>query len=135
MAVLFEANGKVLYDGTIGKVKREFRLTRSTDFMRVRRKGKSFAHPLVVLVVEPNDLDQVRIGISASQAVGNAVNRNRAKRRIRACVDILFPELKPGWDVVILARSRDREAPFEDLLTALRQVFTRAGLLEEEHVQ
>jgi ribonuclease P protein component len=114
-------------------VKRRFRLTRSTDFTRVRRTGKSYAHPLVVLVAKPNVLDQVRIGISASHAVGNAVNRNRAKRRIRACMDILLPDLIPGWDVVILARASSREAPFEDLLTALRQLCDQANLLEKSH--
>jgi ribonuclease P protein component len=114
-------------------VKRRFRLTRSTDFTRVRRTGKSYAHPLVVLIAKSNELDQVRIGISASHAVGNAVCRNRAKRRIRACVDILLPELTPGWDVVILARSPSREAPFEDLLTALRQLCYKAKLLGKLH--
>jgi ribonuclease P protein component len=114
-------------------VKRRFRLTRSTDFTRVRRTGKSYAHPLVVLIVQPNEMDQVRVGISASHAVGNAVNRNRAKRRIRACVDILLPDLTPGWDVVILARAPSQEAPFEDLLTALQQLCTKANLLDKSN--
>lgn len=110
-------------------MKRRFRLTRSTDFTRVRRTGKSYAHPLVVLIAASNEMDQVRIGISASHAVGNAVHRNRAKRRIRACVDHLLPDLNPGWDVVILARASSQEAPFEDLLTALRQLCYKANLL------
>jgi ribonuclease P protein component len=132
---LCETNGQYFFDyGTIGRVKRRFRLTRSTDFTRVRRTGKSYAHPLVVLIVKPSEMDQIRVGISASHAVGNAVNRNRAKRRIRACVDIILPDLKPGWDVVILARAPSREAPFEDLLTSLRQLFNKADLLEQSHV-
>lgn len=114
-------------------MKRRFRLTRSTDFMRVRRTGKSYAHPLVVLIAAPNDLDQVRIGVSASHAVGNAVNRNRAKRRIRACVDTLLPDLRSGWDLVILARATSCEAPYEDLLTSLRQLLQRANLLEQSN--
>ncbi len=79
----------------------------------------------------PNELDQVRVGISASHAVGNAVNRNRAKRRIRACVDILLPDLNPGWDVVILARAPSQVAPFENLLNAIRQLCTKANLLDK----
>ena len=114
-------------------MKRKFRLTRSTDFTRVRRTGKSYAHPLMVLITAPNEMDQVRVGISASHAVGNAVNRNRAKRRIRACVDNLLPGLKPGWDVVILARAASQAAPFEDLLTALQQLCYKANLLEKSY--
>ena len=97
--------------------------------MRVRRRGKSYAHPLVVLIAAPNDLDQVRIGISASHAVGNAVQRNRAKRRIRACVETLLPDLNSGWDIVILARVMSREAPYEDLLNSLRLLMQKANIL------
>ena len=114
-------------------MKRRFRLTRSTDFTRVRRTGRSYAHPLVVLIVKPNEMDVVRIGISASQAVGNAVNRNRAKRRLRACADVLLPELKTGWDIVILARAPSLTAPFEELLTSLRQLCVKADLLDKTH--
>jgi ribonuclease P protein component len=57
-------------------VKRRFRLTRSTDFKRVRSSGKSYAHPLVVLYALPSDQPHMRIGVAASKAVGNAVQRN-----------------------------------------------------------
>lgn len=114
-------------------MKRRFRLTRSVDFLRVRRSGKSYAHPLAVLIAAPNDLDQVRIGISASHAVGNAVQRNRAKRRLRACMDTLLPELDPGWDIVFLARVRSLEAPYEELLNAVRLLLIKARILERTH--
>jgi hypothetical protein len=58
-------------------VKRRFRLTRSTDFKRVRRIGRSYAHPLVVLIVASNEIQQARIGIVAGKTVGMAVERNR----------------------------------------------------------
>lgn len=114
-------------------MKRAFRLTRSTDFMRVRRTGKSYAHPLVVLLAAPNDLDQVRIGVSASQAAGNAVHRNRVKRRLRACMDELLMEMCPGWDVVLLARAKAYDAPYADLLSALRQLLQKANVLGQEN--
>ena len=76
---------------------RRFRLTRSTDFKRVRRIGKSYAHPLVVFVAAPNELQQVRIGVVAGRAVGSAVQRNRAKRQLRACLQQWLACL-PGGD-------------------------------------
>jgi len=81
-------------------MKRKFRLTRSTDFKRVRRFGKSYAHPLVVLISQPNELNISRFGISAGRSVGNAVHRNRAKRQIRESLRPLLPSIKSGWDVV-----------------------------------
>ena len=64
-------------------MQRKFRLTRSTDFKRVRRTGKSYAHPFVVLVVQASEVPRVRVGVTAGRSVGGAVQRNRAKRLLR----------------------------------------------------
>ena len=64
-------------------MKRNFRLTRSTDFKRVRNAGKSYAHPLLVLVVNPAAENSLKIGVTAGRSVGGAVQRNRAKRLLR----------------------------------------------------
>ncbi len=110
-------------------MKRKFRLTRSTDFKRVRRSGKSYAHPLVVLVVAPNDLEQVRIGVVAGHTVGMAVERNRVKRRLRAGLETWVPRLKPGWDLIFLARPALQRATYPQVLEALHTVIRRTGLI------
>ena len=111
-------------------MQRKFRLTRSEDFKRVRRTGKSYAHPLVVLVTLPNEQPVVRIGLAASHSVGRAVDRNRAKRRLRACMQEELPALKSGWDVVLLARKPALEVDFQHLRRVVHQQLARAGLLE-----
>ena len=85
-------------------VKRKFRLIKSTDFKRVRRLGKSYAHPLVVLVKHPNASGHTQIGITAGRSVGNAVYRNRAKRILREIIRPMLPAISPGWDIILLAR-------------------------------
>jgi ribonuclease P protein component len=112
-------------------VKREFRLTRSTDFKRVRRIGKSYAHPLVVLVKAPNELSQIRVGLVVGRALGNAVQRNRAKRRLRACLDPLVPHLSPGWDLIFLARKPMDQAGYCEICTAVKLVLKKAGFSYE----
>ena len=95
-------------DGCEVQVKRRFRLTRSTDFKRVRRSGKSYAHPLVVLYAMKSDEPRTRscrVGVSAGLAVGNAVKRNRAKRLLRAAMNELLPQTVPGSDLLLIARS------------------------------
>ena len=111
---------------------RKFRLTRSTDFKRVKQTGKSFAHPLVVLIRKPNPGGDLRIGLSAGRAVGNAVLRNRAKRRMRASLNSILSKLQPGWDLVFLARKPINTATVLDLKVAEEQLLKRAGLLLEE---
>jgi ribonuclease P protein component len=114
-------------------VKQRFRLASSTDFERVRQTGKSFSHPLVVLVRVENQLNQIRVGVAAGKGIGNAVVRNRAKRLIRASVDQFLPDLTPGWDVILIARRPLPRAGFWKTRAALEQVLRKAGLLCSEN--
>jgi ribonuclease P protein component len=115
-------------------VKRKFRLTRSTDFQRVRRLGKSFAHPLVVLIVLPNEKGILRCGIAASKAIGNAVKRNRAKRQIRAVLHPFLDVIQPGWDMIILARRPIVGATTPQIYEAIAGLLRRSRLLQEVNV-
>lgn len=112
-------------------MKRRFRLTRSTDFKRVRRFGKSHAHPLVVLVAQPSEASQTRIAVVAGAAIGGAVVRNKIKRRLRACLDEFFPALRPGWDVIVIARKPIVQAEFLQIRAAIHRVLLQGGLLNE----
>ena len=113
-------------------MKREFRLTSSTDFERVRQTGKSFSHPLVVLIAAENQLDRVRVGVTAGKRVGNAVMRNRAKRLMRAGIDHYLQDLVPGWDLVLVARRSLPVAGYWKTSAALAQLLGKAGLLRAE---
>jgi len=110
-------------------VKRNFRLTSATDFKRVRRSGKSYAHPFVVLISAPNTLGTSRFGISAGRSVGNAVYRNKAKRQLREIIRPLIAAVPSGWDIVILARRPLSEAAYSDLDAAVQQLLSKAGIL------
>jgi len=114
-------------------VKRRFRLTRSSDIERVRRLGRSYPHPLVVLIAAPNQLDQVRVGVAAGRSVGTAVVRNRAKRLLRACVDGFLLDLVPGWDLFLLARKALPEAGYQKTRAALKSVLRQGNLLALTH--
>jgi ribonuclease P protein component len=111
-------------------VKHRFRLTRSIDFKRVRNQGKSFAHPLVVLVKLPSSEENLRVGFSTSRTVGNAVHRNRARRLLRESMRSLLPSLSPGWDLVLIARAPLVTAAFQEVQAAVERLLQRAGLLQ-----
>ena len=111
------------------RVQPRFRLTRSEDFQRVRRTGKSYAHPLLVLVVRANDGREVRVGVAAGRAVGSAVKRNRAKRLLRAAMQVLVQSLPGGWDLVLVARPPLPSSTFLEVRGALQGLLNRAELL------
>jgi ribonuclease P protein component len=112
-------------------VKRKFRLTRSTDFKRVRRFGKSYAHPLVVLVAMPNEQEKPRLAVSAGRSLGGAVDRNRAKRLLREAIRPNLPSVRPGWDCLFLARRPILSAPFPHIISAVTDLLHLARLWKE----
>jgi ribonuclease P protein component len=101
--------------------------------MRVRRLGKSYAHPLVVLVALPNEQNNVHFAISSGRSVGSAVQRNRAKRLLREALRPLIPNIPPGWDILLLSRRPLAEASYQDTQEALIIVLKRAHLLIESY--
>jgi ribonuclease P protein component len=110
-------------------VKRNFRLTRSTDFKRVRRFGKSYAHPFILLVALPAEAERTLIGVSAGRSVGSAVDRNRAKRLIREAIRPFLPALQPGWNILLIARKPILQAQFTVIQSSLEILLTRGQIL------
>ena len=110
----------------------KFRLTRSEDFKRVRRTGKSYAHPLVVLVAQPGDLKNIRVGVAAGKTAGTAVHRNRAKRLLREAMRPLMPSLASGWNLILIARTPLVTASLADTREALATLLQRAKILPSD---
>ena len=113
---------------------RKFRLRKSTDFKRVRRLGKSYAHPFVVLIKHPNQEGISRFGVAAGRSIGNAVERNWAKRRLREIIRPRIPKILDGWDIVFLARNAIHRATPAELKSALDDVIKRAELSKDQYV-
>ena len=112
-------------------MQRNFRLTRSQDFKRVRQSGKSYAHPLIVLVAQANGEMKIRVGVAAGRTVGSAVKRNRAKRLMREAMRPLLPSLASGWDLILIARPALVSSTLTDIRQALINVLRRAQLISD----
>jgi ribonuclease P protein component len=110
-------------------VQRKFRLTRSEDFKRVRRSGKSYAHPLVLLIVETHEKPHLKVGVAAGRTVGTAVARNRAKRLLREAMRTLIPDTVSHVDLLLIARPALASASLADVRQALTALLGRARLL------
>ncbi|MEA3375160.1 MAG: ribonuclease P protein component [Anaerolineae bacterium] len=110
-------------------IERAVRLRSSRDVQRVYDDGKSWVHPLFVLIVLPNDVGFSRVGVTASRSVGSAVERNRAKRLLREAARHLYSEFESkGWDIMLIARPRLVNAKEIEVEKALLTLLERAGL-------
>ena len=110
-------------------MERRYRLTGSAEFQRVRRQGRSWGHPLVVLCALPNGLECSRFGFLVSQRVGKAVVRSRLKRLLREAVRMHLGEMASGWDVVLIARVGTWEANFHQIAQAVGELLREADLI------
>ena len=105
------------------------RLKRRSDFLRTAAARHKAALPGLVLQVAPQAAAAgaaARIGFTASRKVGNAVRRNRARRRLRAAAAALMPaHAEPGRDYVLIARGETATRPWTLLLGDLEAALKR----------
>jgi ribonuclease P protein component len=102
-------------------------LTKRGDFKKVFELGSKFPSKFLIIYALPNELSCCRLGLSVSRKIGDAVVRNRVKRRLRE----IFRQQLAGkplyYDVVVVARNASAGAEFSDLQTSVMKIFVRFG--------
>lgn len=115
-----------------GSVKHSDSLRRKKEFRYTYRAGKSCGGKYVALVYAKNRSASAKIGFSVSKKIGNAVVRNRVKRRMREAVTPLIPAIKGGTNLIFIARDPILGAPFLDIREGMLAQLQRAGLIQTE---
>ena len=113
-------------------MKRRYRVRDNRDFQKIRRKGRSYSDRLLVLCLLPNGLSYNRFGFSVSKRIGKAVTRNLIKRRLREAMRLRMATIKPGWDLVFIARQPIRKVGYHEMDAACARLLRRAHLLRKE---
>ena len=90
------------------------------------------ANSFLVLYARKNHSATNRVGVTVSKKLGGAVIRNRVRRRLREVYRLNEARFSPGWDIVIVARSRSIAADFQKLTDAYLSLAEKAGILEAE---
>lgn len=104
-------------------------LRMNTQFRTVYYRGKSAADPLLIVFVRKNKEGITRVGITTGKKVGNAVKRSRCRRVIRVAWRAVSPQVKAGYDVVLVARSKTAAVKSQQVTAALQRLLQTLGVM------
>ena len=110
-------------------------LKTNSDFRRAYARGKSYTNPALVMYVRKNRAGSCRIGITASKKIGNAVQRNRARRVIREAFRQVNLPLKGNYDVVFVARTKTVFKKSTDIYNVMVPMLIEAGVVRNEEIR
>ncbi len=112
-------------------MKRAYRLCLNSDFQRVRRDGQVYTSPFIVLVFLQNGLPHSRFGFVVNKRLGNAVQRNKIKRRMKESTRLQISTIKSGFDMVFIARQPICEAEYKNIGQTIKNLLHRGKLKRE----
>ena len=107
-------------------------LKQNYEFRRLYQKGASSAGNCMVLYCRKNKLGHNRLGLTASVKLGHAVVRNRARRRLREVYRLNSNQLRTGWDIILVARSRTVTVSWKELNDTFLRLCRKLDLLEDK---
>lgn len=110
-------------------LKDNLRITKNHDFRNIYEQGKYVAGKPLVVYYLANGSPASRFGFVASKKIGKSHDRNRAKRLLREAVRALIPQIKGGYDIIIVARPHIRDKSLTELSVALSRALRKAGLV------
>lgn len=110
----------------------EYRLKKKSDFGKTYKYGKSVVNSYLVMYVlirSMNNEGCPRVGFSVSKKIGNAVKRNKIKRRMREAVKAYLPLVNKEVDIIFIARKKITRITFKDIEKNMVNLFKKSGLI------
>ena len=110
-------------------MKRCYSLKRNKEFRYAYRVGKAAHSKSMVLIHAKGEPGEIKIGFSVSKKLGNAVVRNRIKRRLREAMTPLIPDIRSGVKLIVIAKSAVKDEKLSSIHASMRYMAKKAGIL------
>ena len=110
---------------------KKYRLRNNREFKNVYDGGKNFWNRNLILYRKKNALQVTRLGITITKKFGNAVIRNRTRRRLREIYRLKLYRIRDGYDIIIIPKKNVMDLSHEDLDSALEHILRISKLIKE----
>ena len=112
-------------------MEKKYRLRKNMEFKKVYSGGKSYWNRNLILYVRKNELENSRIGITITKKIGNAVVRNRIRRRIKEIIRLKLGNIKDGYDLIIIPKKNVQDISYKDLESAMIHIMRISKILRD----
>ncbi|MGA7678346.1 MAG: ribonuclease P protein component [Dehalococcoidia bacterium] len=109
---------------------KKWALTKRAQYLTVYKSGKAWVDNFIVIKALPNELEFSRYGFSVAKEIGKAVVRNRVRRLLKEIASLA--NIKPGWDIVFIARPNAATADYHQLKKSMEKLLFRAHLTNKD---
>lgn len=112
-------------------MEKKYRLRKNMEFKRVFSGGKNYWNRNLILYVRKNKLDESRYGITITKKIGNAVVRNKIRRRIKEIYRLNLNRIKNGYDLIFVPKKNIVDLSFKELESAVIHILKISGMLKD----
>jgi ribonuclease P protein component len=109
---------------------KKWALTKRAQYLNVYKSGRAWVDSFIVIKALPNELEFSRFGFSVTKEIGKAVVRNRVRRLLKEIASLA--NIKPGWDIVFIARPNTANADYHQLKKSMGKLLFQARLTDKD---
>jgi len=112
-------------------MEKRYRLRKNIEFKRIYKYGKNYWNRNLVLYIRENGSEETRVGFTITKKIGNAVVRNKIKRRMKGIYKSNFHNIKGGYDLIFIPKRNVVELSFHELESAMVHILSISKILKK----
>ena len=109
-------------------MEKKFRLRKNIEFKNIYKHGRNYWNRNFILYIRKNKLKETRVGFTISKKIGNAVTRNKIRRRMKDAYRLNFDNLKEGYDLIFIPKKHIVDIPYKELENSMIHIMKISGV-------
>lgn len=112
-------------------MEKKYRVRKNMEFKDIYKVGKNYWNRNLILYVKKNDLDVTRVGYTITKKIGNAVSRNKLRRKMKEIYRLNFHNVKEGYDLIFIAKKNIKDISYRELEGSMIHIMSLAKILKK----